>query len=919
MNTKVVKSFGLALIVAVGVLALLLATGTFSPQKAGAAPEDGSVSLSLEQIGSVDQDGTNTVKATVKFIDDEGLSGSSAIVITLGGGLEVASPGPVTVSGTGSGGLPFEVTDQNPSATGNDTITIDLPDPLVDAVTAVPDDGIEAAEEVPTTMADSEITVVIATGITAPIADEDQEFTAAVGTGTDAATNAQTSDPVTMIVADVLSSQDAGAGVSLTVVFDAPVGDIDAGDDVVIELESFQIDAPIDADAISIKGDTTANAADVSVSGSKITVEIPDMNGDGEADGDNLDAGDEVTIRVRSRAGLMNPPLAGDGYLVKVTYDGDTVYERNAGAINATLKADPESGLEGEALTVSGVGYSNGTATIYHIGTAEAPDPGTSGSASPDFAKVGSASVSDGSFSTTVTAGADFTAGENDLVARSSTGQWGPAATFTLNGAISIPDSVTKGTDLTVKVSKWSAGPITRATINGEDMYTVGTGGAVDTVDDSDSETVDPPRFKPQDPDATDPAGATEFKIRVGSGALLGEQTLVLYSTKDGEDQESAGQKNINVIGIELTVSPSAAVVGREVTVTGSGFLGNVTEIKVGEATHCVGMGTAVGQCNIAVASGGRVVAAFDVPNDARLADAGDYAITISDDNGRTGSAMFAIQERTLTSNPLEGRIGSTIELSGTGWPTGAGGVNLVKISYDGTQLSSATADSSGDWSTSINVPDDAGVGMTHVVKAEATVGVGVIGSNVMKEADHKTPDPVVTLSSAQAQRGTYVTVSGANFHTFRPVMIEIGGSDVTPAATTTEGDGSFSAEVLVPGLSLGNKNLRVTVNKVPVVEFLEIVDTPATPVVTSNDPADVFAKLISDGVLDAVWVYNNDDGKYRGFIPGASDTEMMLAETLGIALTEVNSGDIGWINLNADAEFQGKAYTAGWKLVTIN
>ena len=36
MNTKVVKSFGLALIVAVGVLALLLATGTFSPQKAGA-------------------------------------------------------------------------------------------------------------------------------------------------------------------------------------------------------------------------------------------------------------------------------------------------------------------------------------------------------------------------------------------------------------------------------------------------------------------------------------------------------------------------------------------------------------------------------------------------------------------------------------------------------------------------------------------------------------------------------------------------------------------------------------------------------------------------------------------------------------------------------------------------------------------
>ena len=36
MNTKAVKSFGLALMLAAGVLAVLLALGTFSPQKAGA-------------------------------------------------------------------------------------------------------------------------------------------------------------------------------------------------------------------------------------------------------------------------------------------------------------------------------------------------------------------------------------------------------------------------------------------------------------------------------------------------------------------------------------------------------------------------------------------------------------------------------------------------------------------------------------------------------------------------------------------------------------------------------------------------------------------------------------------------------------------------------------------------------------------
>ena len=110
----------------------------------------------------------------------------------------------------------------------------------------------------------------------------------------------------------------------------------------------------------------------------------------------------------------------------------------------------------------------------------------------------------------------------------------------------------------------------------------------------------------------------------------------------------------------------------------------------------------------------------------------------------------------------------------------------------------------------------------------------------------------------------------------------------------------------MVPGLTLGNKNLKVTVNDVPVVEFLEIVDTPATPVVTSNDPADVFADLIEDGVLVAFWGYNNDDEKWRVYEPGLSDTESAALAAAGVLLTEVNPGDAGWINLSADATFQG-------------
>ena len=47
MNTKAVKSFGLALMLAAGVLAVLLALGTFSPQKAGGTGDRSSDSVAI--------------------------------------------------------------------------------------------------------------------------------------------------------------------------------------------------------------------------------------------------------------------------------------------------------------------------------------------------------------------------------------------------------------------------------------------------------------------------------------------------------------------------------------------------------------------------------------------------------------------------------------------------------------------------------------------------------------------------------------------------------------------------------------------------------------------------------------------------------------------------------------------------------
>ena len=501
--------------------------------------------------------------------------------------------------------------------------------------------------------------------------------------------------------------------------------------------------------------------------------------------------------------------------------------------------------------------------------------------------------AADGAFETTVDAKdlkKAMSDGRSVITFRDSDG--GEATTvFTVTGTTTLgSDSVGKGKTLKISISDWVADEPIDVKIDGESL---------DIVDgDGEDYTVE-----------LDKDNAATFYVKVSGKVGLGTKTVVLFGPDTDADDDTALDRldsaSVEITAVDLTVSPSIAVVGREVTVTGSGFAKDVVKIEIGGVAHCDN--TTDDECGIAVASGGRVVAAFNIPNHEDLADAGDYTIKVTDDEGRIGTGTVSIPDRTLSVDPLESRIGSTINLSGAGWPTGTG-PNLVGIYYDGIQYATAVTGADGTWTASIGVPNDAGVGATHTVEAMATVG-GADDPNVMAEADHSTPAAVVTLSSAQAQRGSTITVSGENFHTFQTVMIDIAGTPVTPSGLTTDGDGRFSGEVLVPGLSLGNKNLKVDVNDVPVVEFLEIV---ATPVVTTMAAADVFEPLATAGVLTVVWHFDNDTKAWSFYDPRP-------AVAAAVDLTMVSSGDNVWIQVTADMEFQGEALTTGWNNITLD
>ena len=515
-------------------------------------------------------------------------------------------------------------------------------------------------------------------------------------------------------------------------------------------------------------------------------------------------------------------------------------------------------------------------------------------------------SVSDGAFSTTILAeDLEFGGSQNMSYVRFVDANGDDArARFQVTGTMTLgSDSVGKGKILKISLADWIIAVPDEVKIGGESVAMAVDD--ADTDDENESTWYDSKGKKVATaPSMTmldaDPAGALDIYVKVSGAVGLGTKTVVLFS---GSDALAGARASVEITAVDLNVSPSTALVGREVTVTGSGFTGDVVEIKVGDAEICATVAT----CKIEVASGGRVVAAFDIPNEAVLKDADDYTITITDSGGRIGNGTVTIPEPTLTVDPPESRIGSTINLSGTGWPTGTG-ANLVGLYYDGAQYASAITDSSGEWSASIEVPHEVGVGSTHDVEAKATVGDDG-DDNVTQKVEHSTPDAVVTLSSAKAQRGTNITVSGENFNVFETVMIEIGESNVTPAGTTTDGIGSFSTEVVVPGLALGNKNLKVTVNNVPVVEFLEVV---ATPVSTTMYAADVFEPLATAGVLTVVWHFDNDTKAWSFYDPRP---EVAAA----VDLTMVSSGDNVWIQVTADMDFQGETLTTGWNNITLD
>ena len=349
-----------------------------------------------------------------------------------------------------------------------------------------------------------------------------------------------------------LTTNKASSATRLTIMGSGEqLGSVGPGDEIVINLADFGLPASIDeADVTIDDGYSTAHPESVSVGGSNITLLLGKFAGD-KANNDAANVIDEnddmIRITVRDRAGITTPNKAGM-YEVKVdakdlSDDGDT-YDLSGDemmvSIIRSISVSPGSATRGTEITITGKGFSDGSAAVTAGGVG-----------------IGAADIASGSFTLTVNnnikvnnvsafaKGADGT----DIQATDGAGDSAAsAATHKIKAAFTAdPESPNPGQSVTITLAD------TDVTSGSSVMVSFGGATAVAATN-------------------TDDGKDTTWSVGVPSNVRRG--TIQMSVTVDSA---AALTKNITIATNPLTVTPSTVVPGQTISVTGSGFKGAST------------------------------------------------------------------------------------------------------------------------------------------------------------------------------------------------------------------------------------------------------------------------------------------------------------------------------------------------------
>jgi len=252
--------------------------------------------------------------------------------------------------------------------------------------------------------------------------------------------------------------------------------------------------------------------------------------------------------------------------------------------------------------------------------------------------------------------------------------------------------------------------------------------------------------------------------------------------TATGSSSKISGSATYTVDAPSLTLSATSGAVGSTLTAVGHNFAAGET-VRVSFNGAVVAQSTADGS--------GAFSANFSVPAGASgavtvVATGANSLVTANSSFTRIGAPAA------LTISPTTGAPGMRVTATGSGFTPN----EPVTISLGNTALVTTTANSQGQISTSLTLPQRLSAGTISLVATGST-------SRMTGSAAYVVTAPTLALSTTSGAAGSTLTAVGHNFAAGEIVRISFNG--VVTAQATADSSGTFSVPFAVPAGASGS------------------------------------------------------------------------------------------------------------------
>lgn len=951
MNVRALRSLGIALLLAAGLLAALLAAGMGAPAGVGAhdCDPDGTTDMHVdfqakpvpcstpthqkEHAHTIEVDGGRyremTFKAYVPSQPHYYDQPNDSIVITFHRSFDLPETVPlnenlITVDDSGDGS-PVNVTDV--SVNGKELIltggTYDVSAPTVEdreyiTITIKAGAGIETPET-PQGFDDYEgekpyevfITFVDGDPPNGEVEADDKNFVIVKNPIDSTVPNTSVRVELhTYAEADISTADD------ISVDFSGPSAD--SGFDLPSTMATSRIKVFYGA------GTDSFNPSEVQIEGERVIFSVP-----AKKDESQISFIGDYRIEFSKLARVKTPLSAGIKPIrVSSSVDGDDEDIIEA-VVRRTTTVSPKGGPRGSEFTLEGKGYAPGTVTVYHDADGdETIDAGET---------LASVKTVRGAFRTNLTARGNPGEEQYRVRARDSEGD-DVSVGFDIRSAMSFdPNPVGLGSSLKIIISDWEA---ERNEVVA--FQIAGKGKAIANAVEYEN-CIDHPGAARRDS-----KGAIILTVDVPSVIPLGEQTVAVYDhyqldyenakgepieKKSCHDLDLAGETwgafkeelrqaiitddpiavtkaTVEIVAESLTLSPAAVVKGQRVTITGSGFTQATGGVDDFSSVSINGIDVEEDLSEFEVSTTGNFAFKVTVPQGAPI---GDNEVRVVGWDHTLGQATLEVLGAAITLDRAESRRGTRVEFTGVGFIAN----ELFRVWYgdggdvfDGDiHLGSGRADASGRIEFTFDVPLTAPVGRVQKVTVESQ-GFGADGqTTVSAEAEHTVPAGTITTTPYRVSPGDRFTIRGEDLPAFSLIRsIELEGRDITPLPNpSTERDGTFEVEITVPQIEFGDLTLRIDASGVLITHIVEVGPPPL-----SGNPAEVFKGLIRAGALVRIWRLEPETQEWFFFDPREAFAVFNTLKTIDRETVVV-------LIVNEIAEFRGQPLTVGSNFVFVD